>query len=149
MSVPQRGKALSAQQQTNVHVSVTALPPFSYLADPATAAPQWRQWIGHLQHYFRATCETDGAIKRSIMLHMGGDELHELFEDLPNTRADDNFDATVAALNRYFDPQLNPDFKKFKCRQVRQAEGESVGTFLVASMCRGTDKQDEIRAQLT
>ena len=53
--------------------SVAPLPPFSQLVDPATAAPRWHRWIGRLEHYFRTMRETDGTVKRSVMLHVGGD----------------------------------------------------------------------------
>ena len=43
--------------------SVAPLPPFSQLVDSATAAPRWSRWVGRLNHYFRATRETDGAVK--------------------------------------------------------------------------------------
>ena len=44
-----------AQALTRVQAAVAPLPPFSQLADPATAAPRWRRWVGRLDHYFRAT----------------------------------------------------------------------------------------------
>ena len=53
------------------------------------------------------------------MLHLGGAELYELFEHLPNTGGETDFEAAVAALNRHFDPQLNPDYERFKLRQAR------------------------------
>ena len=109
------------QEPLRFQASVAPLPPFSQLTDPATAAPRWRRWIGRLDHYFRATRKTDGAVKRSMMLHVGGDELYDLFEHLPNTGNDDDYDAAVTALNRYFDPQLNPDYERFKLRQAVQA----------------------------
>ena len=53
--------------------------------------------------------ETDGAVQRSLMLHLGGAELYELFEHLPNMGCDTDFEAAVEALNKHLDPQLNPD----------------------------------------
>ena len=69
-----------AQALTKVQAAVAPLQPLSQLADPATAAPRWRRWIGRLYHYFRTTRETDGTVKRSMMLHVGGDELDDLFK---------------------------------------------------------------------
>ena len=59
----------------------------------------------------------------------------------------------MAALTRYFDPQLNPDYERFKLRQAIQAEGESVDVYYtrlrkLASTCTGFDQSDEIRAQI-
>ncbi|KAJ1213853.1 hypothetical protein NDU88_001483 [Pleurodeles waltl] len=114
--------------------------PFVYLDNPTTDEPRWCKWIGRLQHYFRAMRETDGTTMRSMMLHMGEDELYDLFEHPPNTGADDDFDAAVAGLNRHFDPQMNPDYERFKLHQAWQADVESVDTFFswltkLASMC--------------
>ena len=35
-----------------------------------------------------------------------------------------DYDAAVTALNKYFDPHLNPDYEGFKLRQAMQANGE-------------------------
>mgnify|MGYP002804978260 CR=1 FL=1 len=103
----------SSQLQHCAHTPFTGLPPFSELADPATAAPHWRSWIGRLRHYFRTARETHGAVQRSLMLHLGGAELYELFEHLPNTGSETDFEAAVMALNT-LQPQLNPDYERFK-----------------------------------
>lgn len=79
-------------------------PPFSELADPATAAARWKSWIRRLDHYFVGMRETDGRVKRSLLMCYGGAELYDLFETLPNTGTDDNYEEAVAALNRHFDP---------------------------------------------
>ncbi|KAJ1115552.1 hypothetical protein NDU88_003775 [Pleurodeles waltl] len=87
------------------------------------------------------------------MLLMGGDELQELFDSLPDTGERSDFDAAVTALNRYFDPQLNSDYERFKLRQAQQTEVESMDMFYarlrkLASSCTGLNQQEEIRAQI-
>lgn len=87
------------------------------------------------------------------MLHMGGDELYELFLDLPGTGDRNDYDKAVRALDRYFHPQVNPDFEHFKLRQAKQRKEESVDMFFarlrkLASSCTGIGNQLEIRAQL-
>ena len=86
-------------------------------------------WVGRLENYFIATRETDGAIKCSLLLHYAGDEIYKLFEHLLNTEVGNDYDAVVKALNAYFDPQLNPDFERFKLRQARQRDNELIDTF--------------------
>ena len=59
----------------------------------------------------------------------------------------------MRALNRYFDPQLNPDYERFRLRQTQQADKESINMFhailrRLASTCTDVDWNDEIRAQL-
>ena len=75
MSEPVQGTPGAAPPTTpqlpgGAHAS---LAPFSQLVDPATAAPRWRRWINRLDHYFHATRKTDGTVKLSMMLHVGGD----------------------------------------------------------------------------
>ena len=64
-----------------------------------------------------------------MMLHVGEDELYDLFEHFPNTGDEGDYEAAMAALNRYIDPQLNPDYERFKLRQAVQEEGESVDVY--------------------
>ena len=123
MSAPQQDALAVAplgemRAQLGAQAAVAPLPPFSQLVDPATAAPRWRRWIGRLDHNFCATQETDGTVKWSMMLHVGGDELFDLFEHLPNTGGDTDCDADFTALNKYIDPQLDPDYERFKLRQA-------------------------------
>lgn len=138
---------------THQHTQAGAIPPFSELTDPATASPRWKVWISRLDNYFTATRETDGAVKRSWLLHYAGDEIYKLFAHLPNTGDHTDYDAAVQALNAHFDPQLNPDYECFKLRQARQWEGESMDTFHarlreLASTCTEDDQSKEVRAQV-
>ena len=147
------GAPAAPHAQGGIHASLAPLPPFSQFIDPATAAPRWRRWINRLDHYFHATRETDGTVKRSMMLHVGGDELFDLFEHLPEKGGDNDYDAAVTALNKYFDPQLNPNYEIFMLRQAMQTQGESVDVYYtrlrrLASTCTGIDHGSEIRAQI-
>ena len=88
-----------------------------------------------------------------MMLHLGGDELFDLFEHLPEKGKDNDYETAVTALNKYFDPQLNPDYERFKLRQAMQSEGESVDVYYarlrrLAITCSGFDHASEIRAQI-
>lgn len=139
--------------QINTHTAVAPLPPFSEATDPTTAAPRWKAWVGRLNHYFKGTRETDGTVKQSLLILYGGAEIYDLFETLPNTGEEDDYEAAVAALNRHFDPQLNNDFEKFKFKRAWQTDTESVDMFYVrlrrlASTCPFTDPRGEIRDQI-
>ena len=63
------------------------------------------------------------------MLYLRGAELYELFEHLPNTGDETDFEAAVEALNKHFDPQLNPDYELLKLRQAQQTAKESIYAF--------------------
>lgn len=94
-----------------------------------------------------------GTVKRSLLIYYGGEEIYDLFETLPNTGEDDDYEGAVAALNRHFDPQLNYDFEKFKFRRAWQTDTESVDMFYarlrrLANTCPFTDQREEIRDQI-
>ncbi|KAJ1195939.1 hypothetical protein NDU88_005204 [Pleurodeles waltl] len=107
-----------------------------------------------LENYFVATCEWDGAVQSSLLLHFAWDEVYKLFRHLPNTGAHDDYAAAVRALNAHFDPQLKPNFERFKLRQVRQRKGETINQFHpriceLESACMEDNQQKGIRAQVT
>ncbi|KAJ1101884.1 hypothetical protein NDU88_006948 [Pleurodeles waltl] len=142
-----------ATHQPPQHTIAGALPPFSELADPVTASPRWKVWVGCLENYFVAPREKDGAVKRSPLLHFVGDEIKKLFRHLPNTGAYDDYETAVRTLNAHFNPQLNPDFESFTLRQARRREGEFINQFYarlweLASTCTEDDQQKEVHAQI-
>ncbi|KAJ1106856.1 hypothetical protein NDU88_004254 [Pleurodeles waltl] len=133
---------------------VSALLPFNKLVDPATESPHWKIWVGRLESYFVATRENYGAVKQSLLLHFGGDEIYKLFRHIPNTRAVDDYDAAVRALNMHFDPQQNPDFERLKLRQAHQRERESIDQLYarfreLVRTCTEVDQPKEIWSRIT
>ena len=75
-----------------------------------------------------------------------------MFQHIPNTGDENDFEAAIRALNSYFDPHLNPDRERFRLRQSHRGEDESVDVYYgrlrrTALSCTGFDKEDEVRAQ--
>ena len=73
----------------------------------------------------------------------------ELFEHLPDKGGENDFEAAVKALDRHFYPQLYPDYERFKLRQARQTDEESIYAFYarlrkLASTCADINQNDEI-----
>ncbi|KAJ1204747.1 hypothetical protein NDU88_000185 [Pleurodeles waltl] len=97
-----------------------SLSPFSELSDSAVVGPTW---VVRLNKYFRAPKETDSKNKSSLLLHYAGEEMFKQFCSLPHMGADNDYDKAFTDLNEYFNPQMNPDFVKFKLRQAQQGEG--------------------------
>ena len=71
-------------------------------------------------------------MQQSLLLYFGGAELIQHLQDRGN---DSDFEATVRAINKNFDPQLNPDYEQFKLRQAQQLEGEAIELFY-GRLCR-------------
>ncbi|KAJ1177796.1 hypothetical protein NDU88_003048 [Pleurodeles waltl] len=105
--------------------AITPLSSFSELSDLTKAAPHWARWIARLNKYFRAMKETDVEVKRSLLLHTAVEEIFCLVISLPDTSAD----KVVAALNKHFDPQMNPDFEHLKLCQARQRVNDFINAF--------------------
>ncbi|KAJ1214029.1 hypothetical protein NDU88_001657 [Pleurodeles waltl] len=60
---------------------------------------------------------------------------------------------TFAALNLYFDPQVNLEYERFKLRQAQQTDTESVDMFYarlwkLVSTCVGLNQHEEICAHI-
>lgn len=84
---------------------------------------------------------------------IGGEELYELLENLPNTGSPGDYSTAVRALNKYFDPQTNTDVGHCNMRQAVQGEDESIDAFHIClrrlvHTWVGIDRQEEVRAQL-
>ena len=67
--------------------------------------------------------------KRALLLHYAGPEVDEIFDTLPNTGDDSDYDTAVAKLNEYFSPQANTTYEVYSFRQTKQKEGESLDSF--------------------
>ena len=64
-----------------------------------------------------------------MLVHYEGAELFELFQHLPDMGNDNDFEAAGREINKHFDPQLNPDYERFKLRQTEQLESEAIDVF--------------------
>ena len=83
-------------------LDVPAPKPFLVSTDPPTAGNRWKKWIEGFQIYLVAANITKGARKKALLLHIGGEEIREIFD--PLTVADDTPASAIKALNKYFLP---------------------------------------------
>ena len=44
------------------------------------AACEWRWWVRELHSYFKAVHENNTKVQRALMLHLGGSELFEIYQ---------------------------------------------------------------------
>lgn len=73
-----------------------------------------------------------------------------IFDTLPNTGEDGDYDTAVAKLNEYFSPQVNTTYEVYNFRQTKQKEGESLDSFhtrlrQLAKTCEFSDVNKEIK----
>ena len=58
--------------------------------------------------------------KRALLLHYAGPDVDEIFDTLPNTGEDNDYDTAVAKLHEYFSPQVNTTYEVYNFRQAKQ-----------------------------
>ena len=76
-----------------------------------------------------------------------------IFDTLPDTGGDNDYDTAVAKLNEYFSPQTNIAYEVFNFPQSKQNEDESLDTFhtrlrQLAKTCEFSDINKEIKEHI-
>ena len=95
----------------------------------ATAGTRWPVWMEDFNFFVDGTGITDKAQKLSVLLHVVGRAVREIYSTLK--KDGDDFDAVVAALNNFFSSMKNTDYEIFQFSQAKQRETESVDDFIV------------------
>ena len=106
------------------------LSPFDPDADVGVSVtPKWKLWVCDFNTFLVANDITDPKRNRALLLFLAGPRVHDIFRQLPNTGADDDFDAALASLNTYFEPLKNRVYEVDKFRQASQAPQETSDQF--------------------
>lgn len=135
------------------------VPAFDCYSDPATLGPRWTRWLMSFELFADGKGliigdDTEDAVKqrrRALLLHHAGPDTQDIFSTLNNTGDVKDYDAAVAALNRYFVPQVNATFARQTFHKISQNTGETVQQFATrlrraAKDCNfGGDTDDQIR----
>ena len=84
-------------------------------------------------------------------MYYAGTEVSELFDTLPNQGT--TFDDAVKCLTDHFSPKKNVEFERFKFREEKQRQGETVDSFhlrlqQLAKTCDFKEKYAEIKSQI-
>ena len=91
------------------------------------------------------------ARQKALLLHYGGKEFMILCETL--LTEEDNYEASKAKLNTYFEPKVNQTFETYCFRTMKQEEEETVDQFctrlkVIAARCEFQDETRELRDQI-
>ena len=95
-------------------VSVPAMEPFDIFdpkADPTSPNSRWTKWMKRFKPYLLAANITDPTQKKALLLYLSGPDVQELFDTLPDTAEDKDFDVAVMKLTDYFAPKQNTDLR--------------------------------------
>lgn len=82
-------------------------PPFDINTEPSTLGIRWAKWLKRLENYFIVNKIITDVGKRAALLHYAGEEVFDIFENLPNTG--NEYTTAKTALNTYFSPSKNTD----------------------------------------
>lgn len=131
----------------------TYIEPFDVDSAPSTAGTRWTKWVKRLNNLFIVNKTTDAREKRACLLHYAGESVFDIFENLPDTGDEKDYDAAVNALNSHFSPSKNIDYEVLMFRDCSQMEEESLDQFYIrlrkmAQSCDFQDKDRELKSQI-
>ena len=91
--------------------------------------------------------------KRALLLHYAGEEINDIFETLPDTGEEKNYQAAIDALNAHFAHTANLEFSIYCFGQAKQQPNETLNTFhtrlqQLAMPCSFTDNDKEVKTQI-
>ena len=109
-------------------VEVPAPKPFSVSTDPPTVGTRWKKWLEGFEIYLEAANISKDGQKRALLLHIGGEELKEIFDTL---KVENNsLSSAINALNEYFLPLKNKFYERYLFRQCHQEPSESLDAYV-------------------
>lgn len=136
-------------------MSNTTLPALEKLdleGDGASVGHRWEKWKRSLNLYLETTDIKCSVKKRATLLLLGGQDLQEVFYNLPGANAEsaegtDVFQIAVEKLDDYFIPKQSKVYERHVFRLIKQEESEKFEKYLVklrkqAGKCQ-FDKPDE------
>ncbi|XP_062540777.1 uncharacterized protein LOC134208847 [Armigeres subalbatus] len=112
--------------------------PFDTKVDQSQLATEWRKWKRSLEYYLAASGNTGQCEKRNQLLHLGGPDLQDIFDnlpgvhDVPHVTPDPPFyDVAIQQLDSHFQPCRRRTYERHVFRQISQLHGERFGDFVM------------------
>ena len=139
-------------------VSLPDFPPFDVEREPTSLSQRWKKWVGRFENLIIALDIKQSKRKKALLLHYAGPAVQEIADTLPPAARDDDrpdeYDATLAQLNGYFNPKKNVEYEVFTFRQARQREEEMLDQIcsegdLVVNVLRNHSKLKSVYSILT
>lgn len=118
--------------------SFRPIKPFDTKTDQSQLATEWRKWKRSLEYYLAASGITGQREKRNQLLHLGGPDLQDIFDnlpgvhDVPHVAPDPPFyDVAISKLEAHFQPCRRRTYERHVFRQIAQQPGERFGDFVM------------------
>ena len=98
-------------------------------ADASSLSQRWNVWIKRFQRFIVAMDIKDPTRRRALPLYLAGPEVETIFDNLPDTGENKDFDKAVEKLTEYFSPKKNITYEIHVFRQAQQREDEMLDQF--------------------
>ena len=138
----------------------SSIPKFDCKGDTTSLAQRWKRWKRSLEYYITSRGLKDAAQKKALLLHHGGMDMQDLFENLadPGVPEGQNDDAdvyqkAVRTFDAHFILASNVTFERHKFRQMSQEDTKNIDQFIArlsnqAGSCSFTDSDEQIKDQV-
>lgn len=132
-------------------MQIPPIEPFAVEGAPSAQAPRWKEWVERVTIFFEDT-KVEEDQRRALILHLGRKDIYKISKIITEATPKTHI-TLIDALNAYFEPMANIDYRRFVFRQARQKPEESLDTFHgrlkeLASSCGFADEMEEIRGQV-
>ena len=94
-------------------IYLSCISQFNPNTDTASVSQQWKDWLKRFQRFIVAMDIKDGTRKCNLLLYLAGPEVDKIFETLPETGQEKDFELAVKKLNEYFAQKKNRCHMKF------------------------------------
>ena len=113
-----------------VTLDVGSLEAFNPKGDPHGLSQRWKRWKRAFNLYVSGKGVTNDLQKRSLLLHVAGMEVQEVYFTLVGEDTIATFQDTLKVLDDYFIPKANVPFERHLFRQIAQENSETVDQFV-------------------
>lgn len=118
--------------------SIRKIKPFDMVADRSRLPTEWQKWKRELERYFDASGIVSQWEKRSVMLHLAGPDIQEIFDhlpgvnDIPQVLIDPPYyDVAIQKLDAHFEPMRRKNYERHLFRQILQKTDERFADFVL------------------
>ena len=97
-------------------VSLPTFPPFDVHSDASSTVVCWKKWLRWFENMMIGlNIKDDLKRKRALLLHYAGEEINDIFETLPDTGEENNYQAAIDALTAHFAGKILIQHFQVKC----------------------------------
>lgn len=139
-------------------MSSLTLEKFECEGDPTSLVGRWERWKRALEIYLLAASIDNSEQKKACLLHFGGQELQEIYFNIPDGNSSqeetaDVFKTAIEKLDNYFAPKQSKVYERHVFRLLKQEPNEKFDKFLVrlrqqGSKCNFSSLEDTIIDQI-